>query len=71
MSTPRTAPYTENPESMAELLGDCHRMAAHWKHAGPAKQQGQPDAPAAPQAHGIHVPPKSAAAVRDMTEYGA
>ena len=66
MSTPRTAPYTENPESMAELLGDCHRTAEHWSHAAPAKPQ-----PARVRTPGIHVPPKSVAAVRDMTEYGA
>jgi hypothetical protein len=66
MSAPRTAPYTENPESMAELLGDCRRTAAHWKPvASPTPR------PPAAGAHGIHVPPKSAAAVRNMTEYGA
>ncbi|MFJ2955847.1 hypothetical protein [Streptomyces sp. NPDC087270] len=66
MSTPRTAPYTENPESMAELLGDCHRTAQHWSHSAPAAPR-----PAHVRPPGIHVPPKSVAAVRDMTEYGA
>ena len=73
MTTPRTTPYTENPESMAELLGDCHRMAPHWMNTAPvpAKPQPHPRSAEAPQAPGIHVPPKSAAALRGMAEYGA
>ncbi|WP_202233218.1 hypothetical protein [Actinacidiphila reveromycinica] len=66
MSTPRTAAYTENPESMAELLGDCRRTAEHWRAAAPAKPQAGGVRPP-----GIHVPATSVAAVRGMAEYGA
>jgi hypothetical protein len=51
---------------MAELLGDCHRTAAHWKAAAPARPRPEPVRPP-----GIHVPPTSVAAVREMGEYGA
>ncbi|GCD38282.1 hypothetical protein OEIGOIKO_06094 [Streptomyces chrestomyceticus JCM 4735] len=52
------------PESMAQLLGDCARMAPHW-HSGR-----QEPAPPARELHGISVPASSAALVKGMSEYG-
>ncbi|MFD7666747.1 hypothetical protein [Streptomyces sp. NPDC059788] len=52
------------PESMAQLLGDCARMAPHWR-SGP-----QAPPPPARELHGISVPASSAALVSGMSEYG-
>jgi hypothetical protein len=60
-----SAPLGES-ESLQELIGDCRRMAEHWK--APAAERPDPVAPAGP--HGITVPPASARAVSGMPDYG-
>ncbi len=68
MTSPQSAgPGTaETPDTFEQLIGDCRRMAAHWKTAPPAKAQ-----PAPAGLHGITVPSASAHAVSGMAEYGA
>ncbi|MFH9422783.1 hypothetical protein [Streptomyces sp. NPDC017529] len=56
--------FPAEPESMDQLLGDCARMAPHWR-SGPRA----PQAPAR-ELHGIRVPASSAALVSGMSEYG-
>ncbi|OKI05158.1 hypothetical protein A6A06_11000 [Streptomyces sp. CB02923] len=61
----RSVPGTPaEPESMDQLLGDCARMAPHWRSG--------PQAPPSParELHGISVPASSAALVSGMSEYG-
>ncbi|MFH8406096.1 hypothetical protein ACH4FX_15135 [Streptomyces sp. NPDC018019] len=60
----RRSPGFAEPESMAQLLGDCARMAPHWR-SGP-----QPPPAPARELHGISVPASSAALVSGMSEYG-
>ena len=67
MSTPLSAAEAAEPESLAELIGDCHKMAAHWEvHAKAAP----PEAVSLASLHGIHVPAASVRAVDGMAEYG-
>lgn len=56
-----------DPDSLEQMIGDCRRMAEHWKTPATAAR------PVVPPAglHGITVPPASAQAVRGMAEYGA
>ncbi|WP_314172687.1 hypothetical protein [Streptomyces winkii] len=67
------------PESLDQLLGDCARMAPHWRvpvcdlpvPAGP----GVPGVPAASSAsyeklHGVRVPAASERVLEGMSEYG-
>ncbi|MEV6315146.1 hypothetical protein [Streptomyces sp. NPDC051776] len=60
-------PVPAEPESMAELRGDCARMAPHWaskarpapaEHVSPSRIQG------------VKVPPRSAHLLDGMSEYG-
>jgi hypothetical protein len=61
-----SSPLSE-PESLEQLIGDCRRMAQHWKTPAP-----QTETVVAPSGlHGITVPPASAHVVRGMAEYGA
>jgi hypothetical protein len=54
------------PETLQQLLGDCHRMALHWKTPAPHEQ-----AVVLPAGlHGITVPAASAHVVSAMAEYG-
>jgi hypothetical protein len=54
------------PESLAQLIGDCHKMAPHWE-----TKVGEKTAAVAPsRLHGITVPPASAHVVDGMAEYG-
>ncbi|MEU3466188.1 hypothetical protein ABZ721_40445 [Streptomyces sp. NPDC006733] len=54
-------------ESLADLLGDCRRMAPHWTVPAHAARSA-----AAPSSlHGITVPLASAHVVDGMAEYGA
>lgn len=54
------------PESLAELIGDCRRMARHWEAPKPEKT-----AVVAPSSlRGITVPAASAHVVGGMAEYG-
>ncbi|MCP3817428.1 hypothetical protein NLX86_04520 [Streptomyces sp. A3M-1-3] len=52
--------------SLAQLRGDCARMAPHW--AVPAEPAPAPVRPS--QIHGITVPPASARLLDSMSEYG-
>lgn len=52
--------------SLAELRGDCARMAPHW--VVPAKPAVRPVEP--PRPHGVTVPPSSARMVDAMADYG-
>ncbi|MFF3563143.1 hypothetical protein ACFYXS_24160 [Streptomyces sp. NPDC002574] len=59
------APLGE-PETLAELLGDCRKMAQHWET--PATPKVSRVAPST--LHGITVPEASAHVVEGMAEYG-
>ncbi|MFD9748488.1 hypothetical protein [[Kitasatospora] papulosa] len=55
--------------SLAELRGDCARMAPHW--VVPVKTAAKPAAPVEPsRIHGVTVPPSSARMVDAMSDYG-
>ncbi|MEU0137429.1 hypothetical protein ABZ172_25880 [Streptomyces sp. NPDC006296] len=56
----------ESEMSLAELRGDCARMAPHW--VVPAKPAVRPVEP--PRPHGVTVPPSSARMVDAMADYG-
>ncbi|MFI8432466.1 hypothetical protein ACIGJO_01740 [Streptomyces sp. NPDC079020] len=56
----------ESEMSLAELRGDCARMAPHW--VVPAKAAAAPVAPSL--IHGVSVPPASARLIDSMSEYG-
>ncbi|MCX4677845.1 hypothetical protein OG413_21455 [Streptomyces sp. NBC_01433] len=60
-----TAPR-ESEMSLAELRGDCARMAPHW--VVPAKTATPPVAPSL--IHGVSVPPASARLIDATAEYG-
>ncbi|MEK8142692.1 hypothetical protein NKH18_12035 [Streptomyces sp. M10(2022)] len=56
----------ESEISLAELRGDCARMAPHW--VVPAKTLTKPVTPSL--IHGVTVPPASARLIDAMSEYG-
>lgn len=56
----------ESEMSLAELRGDCARMAPHW--VVPAKSAPAPVAPS--RIHGITVPAASARMIDAMSDYG-
>lgn len=56
----------ESEVSLAELRGDCARMAPHW--AAPERTAVTPVEPSL--IHGVTVPPASARLVDAMSEYG-
>ncbi|MEW1611732.1 MULTISPECIES: hypothetical protein [unclassified Streptomyces] len=56
----------ESEVSLAELRGDCARMAPHW--AAPVKSAAVPVKPSL--IHGVTVPPASARLIDAMSEYG-
>lgn len=56
----------ESEMSLAELRGDCARMAPHW--VVPAKTAANPVTPSL--IHGVKVPPSSARLIDSMSEYG-
>lgn len=56
----------ESETTLAELRGDCARMAPHW--VVPAKIAATPVAPS--RIHGVTVPPASARLIDAMAEYG-
>ncbi|MDQ0796787.1 hypothetical protein [Streptomyces sp. B1I3] len=56
----------ESEMSLAELRGDCARMAPHW--VVPAKSVTKPVAPSL--IHGVTVPPSSARLIDATAEYG-
>ena len=56
----------ESEISLAELRGDCARMAPHW--VVPAKDAPTPVAPSL--IHGVTVPAASARLIDAMAEYG-
>ncbi|MER5550723.1 hypothetical protein ABT001_03390 [Streptomyces sp. NPDC002793] len=57
---------SESEMSLAELRGDCARMAPHW--AVPAKTSTKPVEPS--RIHGVTVPPSSARLIDAMSDYG-
>ena len=63
---PNSIASRESEISLAELRGDCARMAPHW--VVPAKSVTKPVAPSL--IHGITVPPSSARLIDAMSEYG-
>ncbi|MET8676465.1 hypothetical protein ABZW18_02380 [Streptomyces sp. NPDC004647] len=65
-STPQ--PLSAEPESLAQLRGDCARMASHWSAAPAAPHPHEPVSPS--RIHGIEVPPTSAHLLDGMSEYG-
>ncbi|MET7648216.1 hypothetical protein ABZS83_32265 [Streptomyces sp. NPDC005426] len=56
----------ESETGLAELRGDCARMAPHW--VVPAKTAAAPVTPSL--IHGVTVPPASARLIDAMAEYG-
>ena len=56
----------ESEISLAELRGDCARMAPHW--VVPTRIAPTPVTPSL--IHGVTVPPASARLIDAMTEYG-
>lgn len=54
------------PESLDQLLGDCARMAPHWKTAECLTSSPGP----ATELRGIKVPAASAKLLEGMSEYG-
>ncbi|WP_406389522.1 hypothetical protein [Streptomyces sp. NBC_00887] len=56
----------ESEMSLAELRGDCARMAPHW--VVPVKTVTDPVAPSL--IHGVTVPPYSSRLIDAMSEYG-
>jgi hypothetical protein len=56
----------ESRTGLAELRGDCARMAPHW--VVPAKTTPTPVAPSL--IHGVTVPPASARLIDATAEYG-
>ncbi|MFD5872850.1 hypothetical protein [Streptomyces sp. NPDC060322] len=56
----------ESEMSLAELRGDCARMAPHW--VVPEKTAPKPVEPS--RIHGVTVPPSSARMVDAMSDYG-
>lgn len=56
------------PESLAQLRGDCARMAPRWPAAAPRVPAETP--PARPAPHGVRVPSRSARLLDGMSEYG-
>jgi hypothetical protein len=56
----------ESEMSLAELRGDCARMAPHWTAA--AKTAAKPVERA--RIHGVTVPPSSARLIDAMSDYG-
>ncbi|WP_328909749.1 hypothetical protein OG230_09710 [Streptomyces sp. NBC_00234] len=56
----------ESEMSLAELRGDCARMAPHW--VVPTKTATTPVAPSL--IHGVTVPPASARLIDATAEYG-
>ncbi|MET7364268.1 hypothetical protein ABZS61_00310 [Streptomyces sp. NPDC005566] len=56
----------ESEMSLAELRGDCARMAPHW--VVPVKTATEPVTPSL--IHGVTVPPSSARLIDAMSEYG-
>ncbi|GAB3669865.1 hypothetical protein [Streptomyces sparsus] len=67
-SAPSTAHLLEDPESLAELRGDCARMAARWTagHHSAARTAPVPFS----QLHGVRVPDRSARLLDGMSDYG-
>ncbi|MEE1928676.1 hypothetical protein V1J52_10790 [Streptomyces sp. TRM 70351] len=62
-SDPKASPAPE-PESLAELRGDCSRMSGRW-----ADRPRHAAAPPEPL-HGVRVPDGSARLLDGMSEYG-
>ncbi|MEU0132364.1 MULTISPECIES: hypothetical protein [unclassified Streptomyces] len=56
----------ESEMSLAELRGDCARMAPHW--VVPERSATKPVEPS--RIHGVTVPPSSARLIDGMSEYG-
>ncbi|WP_329205349.1 hypothetical protein OG893_08970 [Streptomyces sp. NBC_01696] len=63
---PRESVQRESEMSLAELRGDCARMAPHW--VVPTKTAAKPVEPS--RIHGVRVPPSSARLVDSMSDYG-
>ena len=66
MSTVEPLAAAYEHESLAELLGDCRRMAPHWE--APVRERAAAVAPS--RLRGITVPAASAHVVDGMAEYG-
>ncbi|MFB6782182.1 MULTISPECIES: hypothetical protein [unclassified Streptomyces] len=63
---PNNIAPSESEISLAELRGDCARMAPHW--VVPAKAAPTPVTPSL--IHGVTVPDASARLIDAMSEYG-
>jgi hypothetical protein len=63
---PKTMIAREPELSLAELRGDCARMAPHW--VVPTKAAAKPVEPS--RIHGVTVPPSSARLIDAMSDYG-
>ncbi|NLU67704.1 hypothetical protein [Streptomyces sp. HNM0574] len=67
-------PEAAEPESLAQLRGDCARMASRWPaptRVSPAHGGGRGAESVAPAAlHGVRVSPASARLLDGMSDYG-
>ncbi|MEC4019334.1 hypothetical protein [Streptomyces sp. H27-D2] len=63
-----SAPPAAEPESLAELRGDCARMAPHWSPIGRTAPVHPPVSPSS--IRGVRVPSGSAELLDGMSEYG-
>ena len=59
---------TAEPESLAQLIGDCHEMAAQWEVPAPDRSAAPAVVPSS--LHGITVSAASSHVVDGMAEYG-
>lgn len=59
--------HSEEPESLAQLRGDCERMSSRWHRHEAAGEEGAAE-PARP--HGVRVPERSARLLDGMSDYG-
>lgn len=65
MTTPLPIAPLDDPESLAELIGDCRKMAEHWEV--PAERESARVSPAS--LHGITVPAASSHVVEGMADF--
>jgi hypothetical protein len=66
---PALRPSAAEPESLAELRGDCARMAPHWTTASRRDRYSDGPVPLS-RIRGVTVPSASAHLLDGMSEYG-
>ncbi|THA26802.1 hypothetical protein E4198_20950 [Streptomyces sp. RKND-216] len=64
---PTAGHRSAEPESLAQLRGDCARMSERWPRTA---HGAAPGAAASERPRGVHVPERSAHLLDGMSEYG-